>query len=105
MCIRDSSMVVIKMDIEKMEYPVLHRMLLTGTLLYADDLLLECHHTSNKSPQSRAYHEIGKEECLELVALLGTTLSTTERPFTSVLWNNKKTAKEYTKQHGGFFPT
>ena len=103
--ISGGSMVVIKMDIEKMEYPVLHRMLITGTLLYADDLLLECHHTSNRPPQSRAYHEIGKEECVELVELMGTALSTIERPFTSVLWNNKKTAKGYTRQHGGFFPT
>ena len=90
----------------KMEYPVLHRMLITGALFFFDDLLLECHHTSNKPPQSRADHDIGKEECVELVELLGTALGTTPiRPFASVLWNNKKTARWYTKLHGGFYPT
>lgn len=103
--IGSASFVLIKMDIEKMEYAVIHRMLLTGTLLLADDLLLECHHTSNKPPSSRATHDIGKEECLELVEVLGRALSTKQRPFTSVLWNNKKTAKAYTKAHGGFYPT
>jgi FkbM family methyltransferase len=107
---RHPSHVVIKMDAEKMEFAVLHRMLDTLSIALVDDLLLECHYNTNLSPALRdpAKH-IGLDDCRQMVAALGEALGGNERgrPFEAVLWNNAKTAKAsgYIRRHNGFHPS
>jgi hypothetical protein len=130
-----SSHVVIKMDIEKMEFAVLSQMLRTGVFALVDDLLLECHYNTNKPARLRdASKDIGKDDCDHLVKRFNDVLNlvkgsgseggaapaegagpqqggkdprVTEQPFVAVLWNSVKTAKAsgYIKKHGGFYPT
>ena len=96
--------VVVKMDIEGMEYAVLHRLLRTGTSQTITELLLECHHNTNKPKAQRdpTLH-IGKEDCTALVEGLRKVIPTV------VLWNSRKTARRsmpsYIPSHGGFSPT
>lgn len=107
---RRPSYVVLKMDIEKMEFAVLHRLLETHALALVDDLLLECHYNTNLSPALRdpAKH-IGLDDCRRLVERLGTALQGNERgrAFEAVLWNNAKTAMAsgYVRRHNGFHPS
>lgn len=105
------SYVVVKMDIEKMEFAVLHRLARLGLLAVIDDLLLECHYNTNKPRAQRdPTKHIGLDDCKKLVddlnAHLGTT-TTGSRRFVAVLWNSPKTARSsgYGASHGGFFPT
>lgn len=104
-----SSEVIIKMDIEKMEYSVLLRMLQTGAFFLVDDLLLECHYTTNKPKSIRPAGSIGKDDCVNLVHIMNTEMNREGKttPFEAVLWNNVKTAKSsgYSSRHGGFYPT
>jgi FkbM family methyltransferase len=105
--------VVIKMDIEKMEFAVLHRMLLSGSLLLVDELLLECHYNTNL-PRARrdASQHIGLDDCRDLVdalnnAMGGRKKDGEEANFEAVLWNSVKTARGsgYSERHGGFKPS
>lgn len=109
-----NSFVVMKMDIEKMEFAVLHRMLTTKSILLVDELLLECHYNTNKAKAERdATKHIGMDDCVELIELLnralgsGSTGSDGGAVFEAVLWNSVKTAKKsgYGPRHGGFFPS
>lgn len=104
---------VVKMDIEKMEFAVLHRMLLSGALLLVDELLLECHYNTNLSRERRdATKHIGLDDCRDLVAALNTAFggvpnNNGHRAFEAVLWNSVKTARTsgYSERHGGFKPS
>ena len=99
--------VVVKLDVEKMEFPILHHMLITGTILLVDELLVECHYTTNQRDRSkRRPSDLGMDDC---VALMRAFQQTFPVPFEFVLWNNVKTASKssplYMTRHGGFKPT
>jgi FkbM family methyltransferase len=102
--------VVVKMDVEKMEFSVLHRMLLSGSLLLVDELLLECHYNTNLPRDRRdATKHIGIDDCRDLVAALNFAFRQEKSSdhFEAVLWNSVKTARSsgYSERHGGFKPS
>lgn len=101
--------VVIKMDIEKMEFAVLHRMIATGAIALIDELLLECHYNTNLARSLRdPTRHLGMDDCVALVAALnGAFAGEEDRRFEAVLWNSKKTARSsgYSSRHGGFYPS
>jgi FkbM family methyltransferase len=125
--VRPGAFGVIKMDIEKMEYAVLHQMLRTGTIAVFREFLLECHYTTNlpKAKRDPAKH-IGKDDCYALVEALrkvapplaafpaakyatGLEVKGAPSAMEVVLWNSPKYAKatgsHYMERHGNFFPT
>ena len=99
--------VIVKMDVEKFEYAILHQLVRTGALTLVSELLLECHYNTNlaKSLRNASMH-IGKDDCEELVQSLRRASGYV---MDVVLWNNVKTARRsnptYIASHGGFFPT
>lgn len=98
--------VVLKMDIEKMEFALLDHMIKTGTIALVDELLLECHYNTNKVRRDRNLTvDIGIDDCRTLVAELNNLFHS--QHFEVVLWNSRKTAKAsgYSSRHGGFSPT
>lgn len=102
--------VVVKMDIEKMEFAVIHQLLRTGIFAIIDDLLLECHYNTNRNRAERNHSiHIGLDDCEHLVQSLNDAFSTvsSHRKFEAVLWNSARTsrASRYGQRHGGFFPT
>lgn len=102
--------VVVKMDVEKMEFAVLHRMLLSGSLLLVDELLLECHYNTNLARDRRDDKKhIGIDDCRDLVAALNSAFGHQKgvEQFEAVLWNSVKTARGsgYSDRHGGFKPS
>jgi FkbM family methyltransferase len=124
--IRPGTFAVVKMDIEKMEYAVLHQMLRTGTVTMFREFLMECHYNTNWPREKRnATIHIGKDDCVRLVEALRrigapsaglppAQRSGWEAPGATtglevVLWNSPKTARatgsRYMERHGGFFPT
>ena len=113
--VRPPARVIVKMDIEKMEYSVLLKLFTTGAMLLIDDLLLECHYTTNaRRGPARPAGAIGIDDCKDFIHALNVRLNggaaTTGggvRRFEAVLWNSVKTAKSsgFSIRHGGFIPT
>ena len=104
------SYVVVKMDIEKMEFALLHRLVESKAIVLIDDLLLECHYNTNLAPtlRNKSKH-IGLDDCHALVGAMNAALRGNQRgrTFEAVLWNNAKTARSsgYVSRHNGFRPS
>eukprot|EP00759_Apiculatamorpha_spiralis_P022553 PhF_6_TR26670/c0_g1_i1/m.38760 len=93
--------IIVKMDIEKAEFAVLHLLLKSFALLHIDHLLLECHCTTYVPPPrpKRLEKEIGRDECKKLSRDLN------DVGMVSVDWSKRRTAAEYARTHGKWYPT
>ena len=93
--------IILKMDIEKAEFAVLHLLLKSFAFLHIDHLLLECHCTTYVPPPrpKRLAKEIGRDECKKI------SRDFNEIGMTSVDWSKRKSAAEYARKHGKWYPT
>jgi FkbM family methyltransferase len=93
--------VIVKMDIEKAEFAVLHLLLKSFAFLLIDDLLLECHCTTYQPPPRplSMAKEIGRDECKKI------SRDFNEFGMTSVDWSKRRTAADYARKHGKWYPT
>ena len=99
--------VIVKMDVEKAEFAILHHMVRSGALTLVSELLLECHYNTNlPRPQRDAAVHIGADDCAQLVVDLR---EASGGAMEVVLWNSVRTARAsglgYIERHGGFYPT
>lgn len=99
--------VIVKMDVEKAEFTILHHLVRTGAISLINELLLECHYNTNLPKEKRdANIHIGYDDCVDLVDAIR---DASNDQMEVVLWNSVKTAtrtgRGYIERHGGFFPT
>lgn len=92
---------VIKVDVEGMEFAILHQMARLGVLGLVSELLLECHYGEGSERIT-----VTKKNCKQLVRRLQKAFDGT---MDVVMWNSVPLAKwsnpKYIETHGGFYPT
>ena len=106
---RNSRKVIVKMDVEKAEFAIIHHLLRTGALSMIDEFLLECHYNTNLPREKRDPElHIGYDDCVDLVNAIRDA-SSPSSSMEVVLWNSVKTAtrtgRGYIESRNGFYPT
>jgi len=93
--------IIVKMDIEKAEFGVLHLLLKSIALLHIDHLLLECHcSTYVPAPRPKRLAKlIGRDECKKMIHDMN------DFGMVSIDWSKRRTAAEYARAHGKWYPT
>jgi thymidine phosphorylase len=99
--------VVLKIDVEGMEFAILHQMARSGVLGLVSELLVECHYNTNAPRSERdATKDIGKDNCFQMVRTFQASFGGNMEV---VLWNDNSTVaatnRHYTSKKGGFYPT